>query len=66
MTLRATYAVSSRLPLELTGELIAKEQSSGDWPNGSPAKVAALRERALGRVVDIIETGDALDNLNLP
>lgn len=66
MTLRATYAVSSRMPLELTGELIAKEQSSGDWPNGGAAEVAALRERALGRVVGIIEKDEVADNLNLP
>jgi ribulose 1,5-bisphosphate carboxylase large subunit-like protein len=58
--------VTSRLPLELTGELIAKEQSSGDWPHGSQAAAAALRERALARVVDVKETEAAPADLRLP
>jgi ribulose 1,5-bisphosphate carboxylase large subunit-like protein len=54
------------MPLEITGELIAKEQSSGDWPNGGVAQAAALRERALGHVVGIIVQDGVADNLNLP
>lgn len=66
MTLRATYMVTSRLPLELTGELIAREQSSGDWPHGSPAAAAALRERALARVVNVKEAEVTSADLQLP
>jgi ribulose 1,5-bisphosphate carboxylase large subunit-like protein len=58
--------VTSRLPLELTGELIAREQSSGDWPHGRPAAAAALRERALARVADAKETETAPGDLQLP
>lgn len=66
MTLRATYMVTSRLPLELTAELIAREQSSGDWPHGSAAAAASLRERALARVVEAKQIEAASGELQLP
>jgi len=66
MTLRATYQVTSRLPLEVTAELIAKEQSSGDWPHGRPAAAAALRDRALARIVEAKQTEVTSGDLQLP
>jgi ribulose 1,5-bisphosphate carboxylase large subunit-like protein len=54
------------MPLEVTAELIAKEQSSGDWPGGTPREAASLRERALARVVDLTETDGAQNDLHLP
>jgi ribulose-bisphosphate carboxylase large chain len=66
MTLSATYRIQTSIDVDIAADLMAKEQSSGDWPHATPEQRRALLDRASARVVSVTPMPISDEDLHLP